>query len=121
INQQVWIYNPGSNTWRAGPQYSQSHEGGSATSLFNTRGNVAGGGAGGGGSTTVESNGPCHTASTTPTSTGTPTATSTATATATATLTPTPTPTALAQITIHARGYKVHGLQTVDLFLSGLS
>jgi thermitase len=25
------------------------------------------------------------------------------------------------QITLHARGYKVHGLQTVDLFWSGLS
>jgi len=32
--------------------------------------------------------------------------------------TPTPTPTP-GQITLHARGYKVHGLQTVDLFWSG--
>ena len=38
INQQVWIYNPGSNAWRAGPQYNANHEGGSATSLFNARG-----------------------------------------------------------------------------------
>ncbi len=87
INQQVWIYNPGSNTWRAGPQYSQSHEGGSATSLFNTRGYVAGGGPGGGASTTVESTGPCQTAS------PTPTATATATPTPTATVPPRPTPT----------------------------
>ena len=127
INQQVWIYNPGSNTWRPGPQYSQSHEGGSATSLFNGRGYVAGGGAGGGASTTVESTGPCQTASPTPTATFTPTPTATATFTptptpsATFTPTPTPTPTPLAQITLHARGYKVHGLQTVDLFWSGLS
>jgi hypothetical protein len=125
INQQVWIYNPGSNTWRAGPQYSQSHEGGSATSLFNTRGYVAGGGAGGGASTTVESTGPCQTGTPTPTPTATftptPTATATFTPTPTATFTPTPTPTPLAQITLHARGYKVHGLQTVDLFWSGLS
>ena len=75
INQQVWIYNPGSNTWRPGPQYSQSHEGGSATSLFNGRGYVAGGGAGGAATTTVESTGPCQTASPTPTATATATAT----------------------------------------------
>jgi hypothetical protein len=128
INQQVWIYNPGTNAWRAGPQYSASHEGGSATSLFNTRGFVAGGGPGGGATTTVESTGPCPTGSPTPTPTATatatftptPTATATATPTATATATPTPTPTPTpVQITLHARGYKVHGLQTVDLFWSG--
>jgi hypothetical protein len=49
-----------------------------------------------------------------------PTPTPTATATATFTPTPTPTPTPV-QITLHARGYKVHGLQKVDLFWSGLS
>ena len=123
INQQVWIYNPGSNTWRAGPQYNASHEGGSDTSLFNARGYVAGGGAGGGATTTVESTGPCGSPTPTPTATFTPTPTATATftPTPTATFTPTPTPTPLAQITLHARGYKVHGLQTVDLFWSGLS
>jgi N-acetylneuraminic acid mutarotase len=46
----------------------------------------------------------------------TPTPTPTPTPTATPTPTPTPTP---VQITLHARGYKVHGLQTVDLFWSG--
>jgi hypothetical protein len=130
INQQVWIYNPGSNTWRPGPQYSQSHEGGSATSLFNGA-NAAGGGAGGAATTSVESTGPCQTGTPTPTPTATATATFTPTPTATATFTPTPTPSAtftptptptptpLVQITLHARGYKVHGLQTVDLFWSG--
>ena len=49
-----------------------------------------------------------------------PTPTPTATATATFTPTPTPTPTPV-QLTLHARGYKVHGLQKVDLFWSGLS
>jgi hypothetical protein len=133
INQQVWIYNPGTNAWRPGPQYNANHEGGSATSLFNGRGFVAGGGAGGGASTTVESTGPCQTGTPTPTPTATATATFTPTPTATATFTPTPTatatftptptptPTPLAQITLQARGYKVHGLQTVDLFWSGLS
>src|SRR5207249_11526746 len=119
---QVWIDNPGTNVWRAGPQYSASHEGGSATSVFNTRGFVAGGGPGGGATTTVESTGPCPSGTPTPTPTATatftPTPTATATATATATPTPTPTPTPV-QITLHAHGYKVHGLQTVDLFWSG--
>jgi len=45
-----------------------------------------------------------------------PTPTPTPTPTATATPTPTPTP---VQITLHARGYKIHGLQNVDLFWSG--
>jgi hypothetical protein len=49
-----------------------------------------------------------------------PTPTPTATATATFTPTPTPTPTPV-QVTLHARGYKVHGLQKVDLFWSGPS
>src|SRR5262245_16193715 len=48
--------------------------------------------------------------------TPTPTATATATPTATATATSTP-----VQIALHARGYKVHGLQKVDLFWSGPS
>ena len=67
----------------------------------------------------------CGTPTPTPTATFTPTPTATATftptPTATFTPTPTPTPTPLAHITLHARGYKVHGLQTVDLFWSGLS
>src|SRR6266480_2493797 len=46
----------------------------------------------------------------------TPTPTPTPTPTATPTPTPTPTP---VQITLHARGYKIHGLQKVDLFWSG--
>src|SRR6266516_815526 len=97
INQQVWIYNPGTNVWRAGPQYSVSHEGGSATSVFNTRGFVAGGGPGGGATTTVESTGPCGpTPTPTATATASPTATFTPTATATATFTPTATATATA-------------------------
>src|SRR6266487_3801566 len=52
-----------------------------------------------------------------PTPTPTPTATPTPTPTPTATPTPTPTPV----ITLHARGYKVHGLQTVDLFWNGVT
>ena len=50
----------------------------------------------------------------TPTATATPTATPTATATATPTATPTP-----GQIILTARGYKVHGRQTVDLSWTG--
>jgi hypothetical protein len=63
---------------------------------------------------------PCATPtpSPTPTPTSTPTPTPTPTATATPTATPTPTP---GQITLHARGYKVHGLQTVDLFWNGVT
>ena len=72
INQQVWIYNPGSNMWRAGPQYNVDHEGPGAA-LFNARGFVVGGGAAGGGSTAVESVGPCG--SPTPTPTASPTCT----------------------------------------------
>src|SRR5438876_844893 len=52
----------------------------------------------------------------TPTPTVTPTPTATPTVTPTATPTPTPTP---GQITLTARGYKVHGLQTVDLSWTG--
>jgi hypothetical protein len=60
----------------------------------------------------------------TPTSTSTPTPTPTPTATPTATPTPTVTPTATptptpSQITLSARGYKVQGLQTVDLSWTG--
>src|SRR5438105_2640199 len=54
----------------------------------------------------------------TPTVTPTPTPTPTATPTVTPTATPTPTPTP-GQITLTARGYKVHGLQTVDLSWTG--
>jgi hypothetical protein len=56
------------------------------------------------------------TATPTATATATPTATPTATATATPTATPTPTP---GQITLTARGYKVHGRQAVDLSWRG--
>jgi len=49
---------------------------------------------------------------------GGPTPTPTPTATPTATPTPTPTPTP-GQITLSARGYKVHGQQTVDLSWNG--
>ena len=80
-----------------GRRYSQSHEGGSATSLFNGRGYVAGGGAGGAATTTVESTGPCQTGTPTPTPTATATATFTPTPTATATFTPTPTPSAIVE------------------------
>ena len=58
INQQVWIYTPGTNSWRAGPQYNVDHQGPGAA-LFNGRGFVVGGGAAGGGSAAVESIGPC--------------------------------------------------------------
>jgi hypothetical protein len=73
----------------------------------------------------------CSTATPTPTPTPTPTATATATPTpppptptATATPTPTVTPTATpsstpGEITLSARGYKVQGLQTVDLSWAG--
>src|SRR2546430_2376030 len=54
----------------------------------------------------------------TPTVTPPPTPTPTATPTVTPTATPTPTPTP-GQITLTARGYKVHGLQTVDLSWTG--
>ena len=64
------------------------------------------------------------TATPTPTSTSTPTPTPTPSATPTATPTPTVTPTATptptpGQITLSARGYKVHRQQRVDLFWSG--
>jgi hypothetical protein len=61
---------------------------------------------------------PSPTPTATATATATPTVTPTATATATPTSTPTPTP---GQITLHANGYKVHGLQTVDLFWNGVT
>jgi hypothetical protein len=66
---------------------------------------------------------PTPTATATATATATPTATATATPTATATATPTstPTPTPAGVITLHANGYKVHGLQTVDLFWNGVT
>jgi hypothetical protein len=58
ISQQVWIYNSGTDMWRAGPQYNVDHQMPGAA-LFNGRGFAVGGGAGGGGSTAVESVGPC--------------------------------------------------------------
>ena len=58
VNQQVWIYNPGSNSWRAGPPYSVDHQGPGAA-LFNGRGFAVGGGAASGGSAAVESVGGC--------------------------------------------------------------
>ena len=58
INQQVWIYNPGSDTWRAGPPYTVDHQGPGAA-LFNGRGFAVGGGSASGGSTAVESVGGC--------------------------------------------------------------
>jgi hypothetical protein len=74
---------------------------------------------------------PCGTPTPTPTATATatPTPTATATATPTATVPPSPTPTATATATptptatptLQARGYKVHGLQTVDLFWNGVT
>jgi N-acetylneuraminic acid mutarotase len=92
ITQQVWVYNPGSNTWRAGTQYAFNHEGGSAVALYNGRGYVAGGGAGGAASTNVESITAVACGSPTPTP---PALTSTPTATATSPPTGTPTNTAL--------------------------
>ena len=74
---------------------------------------------------------PCGTPTPTPTATATatPTPTATATATPTATVPPSPTPTATATATptptstptLNAHGYKVHGLQTVDLFWNGVT
>src|SRR6476469_2219355 len=94
MNQQVWIYNAGSDSWRAGPAYNVDHQGPGAA-LFNGRGFVVGGGAASGGSTAVESVGPCGpTPTPTTTPTGSPSATATATATPTAPATATPTPTA---------------------------
>jgi hypothetical protein len=61
---------------------------------------------------------PTATATATPTATATATPTATATATPTVTPTPTPTPTP-GQIILTARGYKVHGRQTVDLSWTG--
>jgi hypothetical protein len=78
VNQQAWIYNPGSNSWRAGPTPNVSQEGGSAADVFNTQGYMAGGGSGGSASTTVESIGACG-----PTPTPTPTVAGTATPTPT--------------------------------------
>jgi hypothetical protein len=90
--------------------------------------NGSGGAATGGQSYTLT---PCGTPTPTPTATATatPTPTATATATPTATVPPSPTPTATATATptptaaptLHARGYKVHGLQTVDLFWNGVT
>src|SRR4029077_2284333 len=99
INQQVWIYNSGTNSWRAGPPYNVDHQGPGAA-LFNGRGFVVGGGAAGGGSTAVESIGPCGTPTPTPTSSPSVTSTPTATATHTPTATPTATCAGGSQYTI---------------------
>src|SRR5262245_6040336 len=80
---------------------------------------------------------PCGTPSPTPTPSATvppsptPTATASATVppsptpsptpTATVAVTPTPSPTPTPHISLNARGYKVHGLQTVDLFWNGVT
>ncbi|MGB9475362.1 MAG: hypothetical protein WCE87_09870, partial [Candidatus Udaeobacter sp.] len=61
---------------------------------------------------------PTPTSTPTPTPTPNPTATPTPTPTPTVTPTGTPTPTP-GQITLSARGYKVQGLQTVDLSWAG--
>src|SRR5881396_146225 len=61
---------------------------------------------------------PTATATATPTSTPTPTAVPSPTPTATVTPTATPTP---GQITLTARGYKVHGRRAADLTWSGAS
>ncbi len=91
INQQVWIYNSGTDSWRAGPQYNVDHQGPGAA-LFNSRGFVVGGGAASGGSTAVESIGPCGpTPTPTATAAGSPTSTPTATPTVAGSATPTPT------------------------------
>jgi hypothetical protein len=76
INQQVWIYNSDTNSWRAGPPYNVEHQG-SGAALFNARGFAVGGGAASGGSTAVESVGRCG-PTPTPTATASPTTTPTA-------------------------------------------
>jgi N-acetylneuraminic acid mutarotase len=58
VDQQVWVYTPSSNSWRAGPPYSVDHQGPGAA-LFNGRGFTVGGGAASGGATAVESVGGC--------------------------------------------------------------
>jgi hypothetical protein len=85
LNGQLWlvgclgqpgtnskIYDPNSDSWSAGPPLNTSQEGGSATSVYNALGFVAGGAAGGGASTTVEAVGTCGTPTPTPTPSGTP-------------------------------------------------
>jgi len=69
INEQVWIYNPGTDTWRAGPPYNLNHDGPGAA-LFNSRGFVTGGGPNF--SNAVESVGACQQGTPTPTPTATP-------------------------------------------------
>jgi hypothetical protein len=62
---------------------------------------------------------PTVTVTATPTATAAPSATPTATATSTPTPTATATATPTPGITLNARGYKLHGQQTVDLSWSG--
>lgn len=71
IPRQVWIYNRETDTWRAGPEFSEIHQGPGAA-LFNSRGFVIGGGHQGGNipSAVVESvAGSCPTPVPTPTPT----------------------------------------------------
>jgi len=102
INQQVWIYNPESDSWRTGPPYNVDQQGAGAA-LFRGFGFVVGGGAASGGSTTVELVSCGAAATPTPTCsicfTPTPTVGPTATATAPATATPTAASTATATAT----------------------
>jgi N-acetylneuraminic acid mutarotase len=78
INSQVWIYNPGADMWRAGPQYNVDHQAAGAA-LLNGRGFVVGGGTAANPSTAVESIGSCPGGTPTPTATASPTATATPT------------------------------------------
>jgi hypothetical protein len=102
INQQVWIYNPESDSWRTGPPYNVDQQGAGAA-LFRGFGFVVGGGAASGGSTAVELVSCGAAATPTPTCsicfTPTPTVRPTATATAPATATPTAASTATATAT----------------------
>jgi hypothetical protein len=94
LTQQVFMYNPGTNTWSVGnPLYTVDHQGpGAAT--YNGRSYVVGGGTAGGGSTAVESlgggGGGCPSPTVVPgtaTRTNTPPATATRTNTVPATVT----------------------------------
>jgi N-acetylneuraminic acid mutarotase len=85
LSQQVWIYTPGSDSWRAGPLYNVDHQGPGGGTL-NGRNYVVGGGAAAGGSTAVESigSGACGGGTATVTTVvNTPTRTAVASATAT--------------------------------------
>jgi hypothetical protein len=123
-SNEVDIYDPASNTWSIGsPMPDARRNFATDTDSENPVGTnriwMAGGYDGAGAIAASMFNFNCSVspcAAPTPTPTTTPPPSPTATATPTATVTPTSTP---VQITLHARGYKVHGLQTVDLFWSG--